>query len=136
MVRNKFFESFQSPLLIDLWMEECQILMIFSYFSWKWKLIPAQDKAQNSNKKNFGGRSLHVCLKKYIHCWNLIFFMTRHVVVLLIIDMESAKSDVNGRKTKMCFLLLCIKKWQKPKKYVSKTYRPNLYWIRLEFLYF
>ena len=61
--------------------------------------------------------------------------MTRHVVVVLIMDMESAKSDVNGRKTKMCFLPLCIKKGQKPKKYVSKTYRPNLYWIRLEFLY-
>ena len=27
----------QSPLVIDLWMKECQILMIFSYFSWKWR---------------------------------------------------------------------------------------------------
>ena len=60
--------------------------------------------------KNFGGRFLHVSFNKYKHCWDLIFFMTQLVVVLLIMDMESAKSDVNGRKTKMCFLLLCIKK--------------------------
>ena len=33
----------QSPLMIVLWMEECQILVIFSYFSWKWRWIPAQD---------------------------------------------------------------------------------------------
>ena len=37
---SKFVES---PLMIDLWMEECQILMIFSYFSWKWRWSPAQD---------------------------------------------------------------------------------------------
>ena len=33
----------QNPLIIDLWMEECQILMIFSYFSWKWRRSLAQD---------------------------------------------------------------------------------------------
>ena len=44
------------------------------------------------------------------HCWDLIIFMTQYGVVLLIMDMESAKSDVNGRKTKILFLLLCIKK--------------------------
>ena len=33
----------QSSLMIDLWMEECPILMIFSYFSCKWRLSPAQD---------------------------------------------------------------------------------------------
>ena len=49
-----------------------------------------------------------------------VLLMYLDVVVTLIMDMESAKSDVNGRK----------------KKYVSKTYRPNLYWIRVEFLYF
>ena len=129
---SKFVES---PLLIDWWMEECKILMIFSYFLWKWRWIPAQDKAQNTNKNNFGGPSLHVSLNKYKPCWDLFFFMTQHVVFLLIMDMESAKSDVNGRKKKMCFLLLCIKKWQKPPKNVSKPYRPNSYWIRLEFLY-
>ena len=33
----------QSPLMIDLWMEECPILMIFSYFLWKWRWSPSQD---------------------------------------------------------------------------------------------
>ena len=33
----------QSPLMIDLWMEECQIWMIFSYFLWKWRWSPSQD---------------------------------------------------------------------------------------------
>ena len=66
----------QSPLMIDLWMEECQILMIFSYFSWKWRWSPSQDLAQNTNKNNFWGRSLHVSLKKYKHCWDLIFLWT------------------------------------------------------------
>ena len=28
------------------------------------------------------------------------FFMTQHFVLFLIMDMESAMSDVNGRKTK------------------------------------
>ena len=28
-----YFKFVQSPLMIDLWMEECRILMIFSYFS-------------------------------------------------------------------------------------------------------
>ena len=32
-----------------------------------------------------------------------------------------------------CFF---FRKWQKPQKNVSKTYRPILYWIRREFLYF
>ena len=84
----------------------------------------------------FGGRSLYVSLNKYKHCWDSIFFMTQHVVVLLIMDMESAKSDVNGAKKILCFWQLWIKKWQKPKNYVSKSYRPNLYCIRLEVLYY
>ena len=33
------------------------------------------------------------------------FFMTQHVVVLLIMDMESAKSDVNGPKNKVRFCI-------------------------------
>ena len=33
----------QSPLMIDLWMEECPILMIFSSFWWKWRWSPSQD---------------------------------------------------------------------------------------------
>ena len=31
------------------------------------------------------------------------FFMTQHVVVLLIMDIESAKSDVNGPKKKYAY---------------------------------
>ena len=34
-----------------------------------------------------------------------IFSMTQHVDVSLIMDMESAKSDVNGRKKKICLFL-------------------------------
>ena len=40
--------------------------------------------------------------------------MTQHVVVLLIMDIESAKSDVNGPKKKVCF---------HPKRKNSKTSR-------------
>ena len=63
----------QSPLLIDLWIKECQILMIFYYFSWKWRRSPSQDLALDTNKNHFGGRSLQICLNKYKHCWVLIF---------------------------------------------------------------
>ena len=38
-----YYKFVQSSLMIDLWMEECPILMIFSYFSWKWWWSPAQD---------------------------------------------------------------------------------------------
>ena len=50
--------------------------------------------------------------------------MTQHVVVLLIMDREAAKSDVNGGKKKMCFLLLCIKKWQNQKNVFQKRINP------------
>ena len=39
--------------------------------------------------------------------------MTKHVVVLLIMDMESTKSDVNGQKKKLRFWRI--------KKNVTKT---------------
>ena len=38
------------------------------------------------------------------------FCMTKHIVVLLIMDMKEAKFDVNGRKGKICFWLLCVRK--------------------------
>ena len=38
------------------------------------------------------------------------FCMTKHIVVLLIMDIKEAKSDVNGWKGKVCLWLLCIKK--------------------------
>ena len=37
---------------------------------------------------------------------NLILFMTQHDVVLLIMDMESAKSNVNGPKKKVRLWLI------------------------------
>ena len=47
--------------------------------------------------------SFHVSFIIYKYSWDLIFFITQHVVVLLIMDMESAKSDVNGRTQKYDF---------------------------------
>ena len=47
------------------------------------------------------------------------FFMTQHIVVLLIMDMRSAKSDVNGPKKKYAFDLFFIKT-------VTKTPKNNL----------
>ena len=38
----------------------------------------------------------------------ILFLMTQPVVVFTIMDMESAKSDVNGRKD--LFFLLCVSK--------------------------
>ena len=47
------------------------------------------------------------------------FFMTQHVVVLLIIDIESSKSDVNGPKKKSMLLAYFNEKRDKnSKKYV------------------
>ena len=107
-----------------------------SYFSWKCRRSSAQDYALNTHTNCFVGCSPHVCLKKYKDSWDIIFFMTVYCVVLAIMDMASAKSDVNGAKKIVCFWRFWIKKWQKPKNYVSKTYRPNLYCLRLEVLYF
>ena len=42
--------------------------------------------------------------------------MTQHVVVLLIMDMESAKSDVNGQKKKVRFCRILINKSEKKSK--------------------
>ena len=65
----------KSPLMIDLWMEDCQIFIIFPYFSWKCRRGPAQDYALNTKKKNYvGGCSLHECLKKYKQSWDIIWF--------------------------------------------------------------
>ena len=73
--------------MIDLWMEECQSLMIFPFFSGK-------------------------------HSWDIIFFMTTYGVILAIMDIASAKSDVNGPKKKV-FLAYCNKKvTKKHHKYV------------------
>ena len=38
-----------------------------------------------------------------------VFFMNQHLVVLPIMDMMSAKLDVNGQKKKISLLLLCIR---------------------------
>ena len=52
--------------------------------------------------------------------------MTQYVFVFLIMDMESAKSDVNGPKKKVRFWRI-KKKWQKQQTIGFKTYRPKLY---------
>ena len=54
-VPETFYKFPEGRLLIDLRMEECQILNIFSYFSWKFRWSPAQYKALNTYKKLFLG---------------------------------------------------------------------------------
>ena len=58
-----------------------------------------------------------------------LFFTTQHVVVLLIMDMESAKSDVNGPKKKVHFWrILITKKGTKTQQQKTlKTYKPKFY---------
>ena len=54
--------------------------------------------------------------------------MTKYSVILAIMDMASAKSDVNGRKKKVCFWRILIKKkGQKHTKKFCKKHRRNLY---------
>ena len=56
--------------------------------------------------------------------------MTKCGVILAIMDMASAKSDVNGPKKKVWFKRIFMKS---DKKNYFKTYRPKLYRIKLEF---
>ena len=44
------------------------------------------------------------------------FCMTKHIVVLLIMDMKEAKSDVNGRKEKVCFCYFVLESAKKKTK--------------------
>ena len=62
-----------------------------------------QDYALNTHTSCFVGCSPHVSLQKYKDSWDIICFMTEYCVVLAIMDMASAKSDVNGAKTIVCF---------------------------------
>ena len=50
--------------------------------------------------------------------------MTQHIVDLAIVDMESAKSDVNGWKEKVDFLLLFIGKYEKSQIIIQKHINP------------
>ena len=59
---------------------------------------------------DFDDISIHVWLKKYKHKWDITFFMTTYGVILAIMDMASAKSDVNGPKKKVCFWRIVMKK--------------------------
>ena len=62
--------------------------------------------------------------------------MTIYGVVLAIMDMASAKSDVKGPKIKVCFGDLNWKVRKKgEKKIFQKTYRPSLYWTSQGFPY-
>ena len=43
-------------------------------------------------------------MSEQIQTWmGFNFFMTKHIVVMVIMDMKEAKSDVNGRKEEVCF---------------------------------
>ena len=54
--------------------------------------------------------------------------MTKYGVILAIMDMAPAKSDVNGSKKKVCFFLrILMKKGQKHQKVGFSPYRPKLY---------
>ena len=53
--------------------------------------------------------------------------MTKHIVVLLMMDTKEAKSDVNGQKEKLCFWLLCIRKGQKKTKKMFQNHIDPLY---------
>ena len=62
--------------------------------------------------------------------------MTQHVVVLLIMDMESAKSDVNGPKKKYVFGAFYLKKKSDQKnnfKNISTQTGLNLNWVSKKF---
>ena len=48
--------------------------------------------------------------------------MTQHVVVLLNMDMESAKYDVNGPKKELRFWRISIKKKKKKSKKIKKNF--------------
>ena len=47
--------------------------------------------------------------------------MTQHVVVLLIMDIESAKSDVNDPKKKVCFWRILMKNVTRTAKNMFKN---------------
>ena len=76
------------------------------------------------------------CISKQIKTlMEFIYFYDQHVVVSLIMDKESAKSDENGRRKKMFFCYFVLESDKNPPKNISKPYIPNLYGIRLEFQY-
>ena len=72
-------------------------------------------------QKLFGGRSLYVSLNKYKHCWGKTFCMTQHAVVLLIMDMVSGKSGVNGQKKKYIFCYSVLKSDKTFKKWFNNV---------------
>ena len=51
--------------------------------------------------------------------------MTKHVVVLPIMDIVSAKSDVNGWRKKLVFEYLVLKSDKKPQKVFGKLKNPR-----------
>ena len=62
------------------------------------------------------------------------FLMTKYGIMLAIMDMVSAKYDVNGEKEKVCFFFAyLLKNWQKHQKKVSKHVDPNWNELNLSF---
>ena len=87
-----------SPLMIDLWMEVCHILMICPYFSWKSRRSSAKDFGLNTNTRYFGSALFINAFRNTNIVGILFFFMTKFAVVLAIMDIAFAKSDVNCPK--------------------------------------
>ena len=59
--------------------------------------------------------------------------MTPHAVVLLIMDMESAKADVNGPEKKVHFWRILITNLQKHQKLFLKHTDPTLIKLNMSF---
>ena len=85
------------------------------------------------DKFHVWGCSIQLCVNKYKHCRVLISYDQTYCCVD---DNEHKVSKVwcKWSKGKSMFWVLCIRKWQQPPINVSKTYKPSLYWTRLEFL--
>ena len=84
------------------------------------------------HQQNYLGPVFFMYLLTNTNIARIYFFMTQHVVVLLIMDMESPKSDVNGPKKKVHFrrILMFTKSDKNTKKKTLRTYRPKCYWIK------
>ena len=62
----------------------------------------------NFKFKTILGAGLFLFLLTNTNIARIKFFMTQHGVVLLIMDIESEKSDVNGPKKKVCLWHILI----------------------------
>ena len=67
----------------------------------------------SKNQHKLFWRLLSSCMPQEVQTWlGYNFFMTKYGIIWVIMDMASAKSDVNG-PMKKCFLAYCNKKRDK-----------------------